>query len=133
MLHLLLHGPYVPPALRRGDRTQCLYREAEVVVTSWTDAPIAWPRCRAVGVRGGSRLLVTEELVRAIRTESSLAITLWWGVRVETVWRWRKAFGVTRWGTEGSRRLHQVLSELALVGSLGMQRPRWDRSRAPDS
>jgi hypothetical protein len=32
--HKLLHGPYIPPALRRGDRTVCLYRYAEVVVTA---------------------------------------------------------------------------------------------------
>jgi hypothetical protein len=36
----LLHGPYQPPALRRGDRATCLYLDAEVVITSWTDARI---------------------------------------------------------------------------------------------
>jgi hypothetical protein len=72
--HKLLHGPYIPPALRRGDRTVCLYRDGEVVITSWTNACIAWPRCRAIGIRGGSGLLMTEELVRAVRTESAEAI-----------------------------------------------------------
>jgi hypothetical protein len=91
----LLHGPYHPPALRRGDRTTCLSRDAEVVITGWSDAPISWPRCQRVGVRGGSGLLVTEELVRAIRTESSAAIQYWWGVGAENVWRWRKAFGIS--------------------------------------
>jgi hypothetical protein len=122
-LHKLLQGPYIPPALRRGDRTDCLYRGTEVIITSWTDAPIAWPRCRAVGVRGGSGLLITAELVRAICTESSLAITLWWGVRAETVWRWRNAFGVTRLGTDGSRRLHQALSESGAAKLRGKKRP----------
>jgi hypothetical protein len=32
--HLLLHGPYRPPPLRKGDRATCSYREAEVVITS---------------------------------------------------------------------------------------------------
>src|SRR5262249_12034090 len=73
--------------------------------------PIPWPRCRALGVRGGSGLLVTEELVRAVRSESSAGIQFWFGVTETTVWRWRKAFGVSRVGTEGSRRLHQALSE----------------------
>ena len=29
----LLHGPYKAPALKRGDRAVCLYRDAEVIVT----------------------------------------------------------------------------------------------------
>jgi hypothetical protein len=66
----LLSGPYTPPALKRGDRTSCLFRDADVVITSWTAAPIPWPRCRRLeGGGGGSGLLVTEEKVRAIRTE----------------------------------------------------------------
>ena len=121
---LLLHGPYRAPALHCGDRTTCLYRDAEVVITSWTDARIPWPRCQAVGVRGGSGLLVDEELLRAIRSESSLAIHYWWGVRIETVWRWRKAFGVSRWGTEGSRRLHQALSERGAAKLRGKRLPK---------
>ena len=50
-------------------------------------------------------MLVDETLVRAIRTESSLALQHWFGVGQRTVWRWRTAFGVTQVGTEGSRRL----------------------------
>lgn len=45
--HKLLHGPYQAPAFQRGDRATCLYRDVEVVITSWTDAPIPWPRWRA--------------------------------------------------------------------------------------
>jgi hypothetical protein len=100
----LLHGTYTPPALRPGDRTTCLYRDAEVVITSWTDAPIAWPRCRRVGARGGPGLLVSEELLRATRTESPVALTHSFGVSLRTVWNWRKVFGLTRWGPLGSRR-----------------------------
>jgi hypothetical protein len=29
----LLHGPYTPLALRRGDKATCLYRDADVVIT----------------------------------------------------------------------------------------------------
>src|SRR5580704_11930962 len=71
---VLLFGPYHPPALRRGDRTQCLVRDADVVVTSWSDGRISWPRCRTLGQRGGSGLLVEDELAQAIRSESALAI-----------------------------------------------------------
>src|SRR5262249_47040322 len=102
-----LFGPSRPPPLRRGDRATCLYRDAEVVVTSWTDAPLSWPRCRlADGPGGGSGLLVDEELARAVRRESSLAIQHWFGVSPRTVWCWRRALGGSQWGTEGSRLLH---------------------------
>jgi hypothetical protein len=94
----LLHGPYRAPHLKRGDRAVCLFRDADVVITCWSDAPITWPRCQRPGQSGGSGLLVTEELIRAIKSESSLAIQHWFGVCEEVVWRWRKAFGVTQWG-----------------------------------
>jgi hypothetical protein len=120
----LLHGPYHPPALGRGERTTCLYRDAEVVITSWTDSRISWPRCRAIGHRGGSGLLVDEEMLRALRAESSAALQHWFGVHEATVWRWRKAFGIPRYGTEGSRRLHQDVSERGAAKVLGKKLPK---------
>jgi hypothetical protein len=76
----LLFGPYRPPALRRGDRAFCLFRGyVVVVVTSRTDAPILWPRCRILdGPGGGSGLLVEEELARAVCHESAAAVSYWW-------------------------------------------------------
>src|SRR6059058_1205517 len=104
--HKLLHGPYTPPSLRKGDRATCLLRDGTVVITSWSDGRISWPRCRALGHRGGSGLLVEEELARAILHESAAALMYWWGVTCTTAWRWRLALGVEgRAGTEGSRRL----------------------------
>jgi hypothetical protein len=54
----LLHGPYTPPPLRRGDRAVCLYRDCEVVITTWSDGRISWPCCRRIGNRGRPGLLV---------------------------------------------------------------------------
>jgi hypothetical protein len=107
----LLFGPYRAPKLKLGDRATCLYRDTTVTVTSFTDAPIPWPRCSVVGQKGGSGLLVNEELARAVRSESSLAIQFHWRVTMRTVGMLRKALAVTRWGTPGSKRLHQALSE----------------------
>lgn len=42
----LFHGPYKAPRLCRGDRAFCLFQDDDVVVTSWTDARIPWPRRR---------------------------------------------------------------------------------------
>jgi len=64
----LRFGPYTTPALKKDDRTFCLYRDTDVVVTIWTAARIRWPRCRAFHSRGGSGLFVTDELKRAIET-----------------------------------------------------------------
>jgi hypothetical protein len=55
--------------------------------------------------------LVDQELLRAIRTESALAIRQCWGVISTTAWRWRQAFGVDHLGTPGSKLLHWVTSE----------------------
>jgi hypothetical protein len=109
----LLFGPYTPPALRKGDRTTCLYRDADVVVTGWSDGRISWPRCRALDSRGhGSGILVDEELARAVRSESAAAVMYWWGVTGSTVWLWRLALGVERpTATEGTRRLRRAVSE----------------------
>jgi len=120
----LLGGPYAPPAVPTGDRASCLYRDCDVVVTSWTDAPLPWPRCQPLHRRGGCGLLMTEELVRAIRTESALALKHWLGISDHTVWCWRKGFGVGRWGTEGSRQLHHALSEAGTDKVRGKPVPR---------
>ncbi len=100
----------------------CLYRDAECVVTSWTDAPIPWPRVQPVGQRGGSGLLVDETLLLAIRTESVKALTHHFGVGNRCVWCWRRAFGVAQVGTEGSRRLVTAAGAKGAAASRGKQR-----------
>src|SRR5262245_21773907 len=101
----LLFGPYRPPALRKGARAFCFYRDCDVVITGMSAGPIAWPRCRALGVRGGSGLLIDAELKRAICSESAMAVEYWWRVNETTVTHWRRTFGIKCDGTEVSRRL----------------------------
>src|SRR5262245_66336696 len=100
----LLFGPYTPPKLKRGDRAGCLVRDCTVVITSISAGRIPWPRCRALDSRGGSGLLVEEELARAVRSESAAALKFWWGVSTKAVWHWRKALGVGRMDSPGSCR-----------------------------
>jgi hypothetical protein len=121
--HRLLHGPYQAPPLQRGDRATCLFRDADVIITSWTDALILWPRCRLPNTGGGSGLLVDAELARAVRTESAAAIMHWWGVSSKAIWHWRKALGVERAGTEGSRRLIQAAAEAGAAVLRGQALP----------
>jgi hypothetical protein len=59
----LFHGPYVAPAVWKGDRAFCLLRDCTVVITGWTDARISWPRCRALGSGGKPGLLPDDALV----------------------------------------------------------------------
>jgi hypothetical protein len=100
----LLHGPYTPPKARRGDTLSCEYRGCNVRVGGMSsDVPIQWPTVFKTGRRS---LIVCGELVRAIRTESVIAIAHHWGVNVVTVWFWRKALGVPRI-TEGTERLYE--------------------------
>ena len=104
----LLHGPYRGPRLRRGARVQCLYRDKFVIVTGLSAGRIPWPLCKPPG-RAHPGLLVEEELARAIRCESVLALRHWWGASpaamdlmaggpagkaavVKVAWPW--AFGV---------------------------------------
>jgi hypothetical protein len=120
----LLHGPYQTPALRRGDRAFCLYRECDVIITSWTAARLSWPRCRPVDVpRSHPSLLVDEELARAVRNESAAAVGFWWGVCGKVVWSWRRALSVTRTNNEGSQRLIRAASELAAKETRGKPLP----------
>jgi hypothetical protein len=74
------------------------------------------------GQRGGSGLLVDEELARAVRCESMLAIRYWWGVSRTAVYNCRKALGVEKLN-EGSRRLRNALNADLGAGLKGKRLP----------
>jgi hypothetical protein len=70
------------------------------------------PLCRPLdNRRGRPTILLDDDLARAVRHEAAAAIRYWWGVSVCVVWRWRRAFGVGRMDSEGSRRLIQAAVE----------------------
>jgi hypothetical protein len=49
-----LLGTYTPPAVRKGERVTCLYRDPDCVVTGWHDGRIPWPSCQP-GSTGAAR------------------------------------------------------------------------------
>jgi hypothetical protein len=72
-----------------------------VTVGGFSKGPIPWP---VVARPGKPTLIVCGDLVRALRREAAVAVMHGWGVTSPTVWRWRKALGVTG-DTEGAARL----------------------------
>lgn len=96
----LYFGPYVPPRCRVGDKLACEYRGREVVVGGMTDAPIQWPYRKGPGHHS---CIVCGDLIRAVQTESEIAVAHHWGVTKKTVWAWRKALDVPRMTKGGTQ------------------------------
>jgi len=72
----------------------------------WMGGKGLFARLLLGGTRGfGKGLLVDEELARAIRLESAVAIEYWWGVSGRTVLKWRSLCGAGRTNNPGSHRL----------------------------
>ncbi len=125
-----LIGTYTPPAVKKGERVSCLFRDCDCTVTSWSDAPISWPRVQPREQRGGCGLWVNDTLVRAIRTESAEALMYWFGVSANVVWRWRKAFGVSGTATTpGTRKAHR---QACRAGAEGMRAKEWTDKELDD-
>src|SRR5262245_31860001 len=114
----LLHGPYTPPDVRRGDRVFCLIRDCLVVVKRWHRAPISWPMGRAMWPNAGVGYTVDDELARALMCESAASVQYWFGISGTTVAKWRGALEVTRKNNEGS----QILIHAATAKALDVAR-----------
>jgi len=104
----LLFWPYFAPIIGRGEEIEDVARGKFVRAGNMTDAPIPWP----TDLRAGKpTLIVTGDLVRAIKRESSEAIQHHWGVGGVTVYHWRKALGVGRI-TEGTlQRYRDIIAD----------------------
>jgi hypothetical protein len=93
-------------------------------VTGHTDAPIRWPVGRATSGRGRPTIIAFGALVDAVRREAPSAVARAWGVRVNTVYQWRRALltsgeqGRRRW-TEPEDELVRALPPIEAAGRTG--------------
>lgn len=119
-----LIGTYPTPTVRLGRRVHCRYRGKVCRVTSYTDAPIPWPRVQPLGQRGGSGLWVNAALERAVRTESAAAIVSWFGLSQSATHDLRVWAGVEGWtATLGSRRAIQGAADAGAEATRGVKLP----------
>jgi hypothetical protein len=109
----LLHGPYHAPRCRRGELIFCELRGAEVVVGQINDGLIQWP---CVKMKGRRSLILCGDLVKAVRQESVVAVSYYWGVATGTVTKWRRCLGVDPLN-EGSLRLVRHYVRQAIVAA----------------
>lgn len=101
----LFFGPYAAPPFEYGKVLECAIR-GSVIACGLSSGRIPWPIGKRHRGARGRFLIVTEDLERAIRRESAIAIGYWWGVSQFSVSEWRKELGVGL-TTEGTRRLRQ--------------------------
>ncbi len=112
----LISGPYASPAWQRGRIVLCEYRDCDVRVTGWHHGPIPWPVGRRAESRGGGAgLIIADDLARAVRTESEIAVAHWWGVSPVTVYHWRRAIGVPA-VNDGTARLYREYAPEKVAG-----------------
>jgi hypothetical protein len=98
----LIHGPYRPPKVKRGDKLFCEIR-GTVTVGGYSDSPIPWPRMK----KGGNPcLILCGDLVEAVRVESNQGVAHHFGVSFGSVSTWRKALGVPVYN-EGTHRVER--------------------------
>jgi hypothetical protein len=94
-----------------------------VIVSAISAAPIPWPLGRK-GWREKLDPILTDELVRAVCTESPQAVQYWWGVRERLLRIWRRELGAPRL-TVGTAQLarERALARLGNPTGLAPGRP----------
>src|SRR5262245_6290733 len=99
----LLFGPYAAPPFAYGQVLTCAVRGA-ALVCGLSAGRIPWPVGKRSPRAGARFLIVTGGLAEAVRRESAIAVSYWWGVGRDCVTRWRQALGVPL-SNEGTHRL----------------------------
>lgn len=93
-------GPYRAPRVPKSGFLRCRLR-GRLKVGGYTDEVISWPVAEG---RIKKQLIVCGDLVRALKTESRVAIKQHWGISLALVSEYRRALGIERY-TAGSWRL----------------------------
>lgn len=107
---LLLKGPYASPNVCIGDAVTCAIR-GRVEVRAWHDkGSIAIPLGGVKGTRWS--MVVSNDLLKALHVESSLAICFYWHISEPTVARWRRSLGID------SRATESFLKTMSQVGTV---------------
>jgi hypothetical protein len=102
-----ISGPYVPPFVPIGGRLKCELR-GMVQVGGYSNAIIPWP----VAANHPRQLIFCGDLVKALKTESRVAVSFHFGISPQTVSGYRRDLGVERL-TAGSMRLFRKTVDLA--------------------
>ena len=101
-------GPYTPQLVDVGGRLRCKLR-GMLTVAGYTNALIPWPV--AVG-NSSKQVILCGDLLKALKTESCVAVAFHFGLSPQTVSLYRSRLGIERF-TPGSRRLLWRNVELA--------------------
>ncbi|MBI3870009.1 MAG: hypothetical protein HY299_15910 [Verrucomicrobia bacterium] len=92
-------GPYSPPMISIGGWLKCKLRD-DLQVGGYSNGLIPWP----VALGRANQLIVCGDLVRALKTESRLAVSFHFGISLALVSEYRQKLGIERY-TAGSMRL----------------------------
>src|SRR6184192_567733 len=103
----LIGGPYRTAKIPKSGILRCVLR-TRLKVYAFSDGPIPWPRAAATG----NPFIICGDLVKALKTESVLAIRFHWGVSHWLACEWRRQLGIER-NTPGTLRLFWRTVELA--------------------
>jgi hypothetical protein len=126
-----LLGTYQTPTFTYGD-VVCCARRGDVHVVGLSDAPIPWPIGQTMPSGRARALVLSGDLVEAVRRESAEAVMPFWGVKANTVWTWRKALGVAE-DNEGTTALKsELLSPVLEKARANRPQPRQPRTPGQD-
>jgi hypothetical protein len=103
----LIDGPYYPPRTACGRFLVCELR-GTVKVGGYSDAPIPWPR-----IWRRRSLVICGDLLRALKTESVLAVSYHWGLSYSIVSQYRQQLNVPRLNPGSHRLFREVVIESA--------------------